>query len=180
MSAHKHDYDALEREFISNPDASIRGLCRAHGIKSYSSVAAYARSHGWYEKQRKLAARVEERAIEKVAERSSDVIAELLGEVQSEMLTVIRAALYKFAEDLKDPNYRIMPHDLIKLMNQGLLLMGEPTSRTEEKRLELTGTFEGLPPEFLRRLASATRPAIIERRAAPGAPSPGGPRARSN
>lgn len=160
MSTRTHDYDTLEREYLRG-SMSIRELCRKHEIKSFSAVALYAREHGWYEKRKKIGERTEEKTIARVSEALAEQETSEILTIRSEMLTVIRAAIYKFAEDLKDPNYRIVPMDLIKLMNQGLLLMGEPTSRTEEKRFELSGTVEGLPPDVLRRLAEATRPRLV-------------------
>lgn len=160
MSTRTHDYEALEREYLRSA-ISIRELCRRNDIKSFSAVALYAREHGWYEKREKIGQKAEEKTIARVSDALAEEETNEILTIRSEMLTVIRQALYKFAEDLKDPEYRIVPMDLIKLMNQGLLLMGEPTSRTEEKRLELSGTFEGLPPDVLRRLAEATRPRLV-------------------
>lgn len=157
MTTRKHDYTTLEREYIST-DISIRGLCRKHGIKGYSSVAAFARENGWDEKRE----RVQNRTSLKVVERMSDRIAEetvsMVEQVRSEWLTVIRAATYKFAEDLKDPNYRIRVPDLIQLIDKGLVLIGEPSSRTEERHLALSGSLGELSPDILRRLVEGTRP----------------------
>ena len=156
MSARKHDYKTLEREYVTT-DISIRALCKKHDIKGYSSVAQYARENDWENKR----ADIMGRKAEKVAKRVSDQLAEaevsLVEVVREEWLTVIRAATYKFAEDLKDPTYKVRVPDLIQLIDKGLVLLGEPSSRTEERHLALSGTLEQLPEAFVRRLADSTR-----------------------
>lgn len=158
MATTQYDYDRLEREYLANPTLTIRGLCRKHGIKAYSSVAQYARDHGWYEKRAQVTARTTEKTIEKVSERIAEAEADEIEQFRGDTLTVIRAAVYKFAEDLRDPNYRIPPSDLAKLIQLGLLITGQPTSRTEERRLDVVASLEGLPREALRALAEATKP----------------------
>lgn len=159
MTVRKHDYAVLEREYTTS-DISIRALCRKHGIKGYSSVAAYAREHDWDGKRERIHHRTESKVIERVSDRLAEAEASLVDEVRGEWLTVIRAATYKFAEDLKDPSYRIRVDDLIKLIDKGLVLVGEPSSRTEERHLELSGTLDGMGPEFFRQLAERTRPRV--------------------
>ena len=165
MGTATNDYDKLEREYIANPRMSIRGLCKKHGIKSYSSVAQYAREHGWYEKREKITARGTDRTIEKVSERLSEAEADDIEQFRTEALTIVRATLYKFAEDLKDPSYRVSGDVLVKLIQVGLLMTGQPTSRTEERRLDVVTTFDGLPTDVLRQLADATRPRAADARA---------------
>lgn len=167
------DYERLHREFLANPKTSIRAICRKHEVKAFSSVAKYARENGWYDERDRIVARTAERTIEKVAERLSEAEADEVEMFHGEVLTVARAALYKFAEDLKDPSYRLRADELVKLINVGLLITGQPTSRTEERRLDLHGTFEGLPVDVLRGLAEATRPRQLEPGAAGGAARPG-------
>lgn len=157
MATTTHDYDKLEREYLAS-DLTIRALCKKHGIKSYSTVAKYAREHGWYERRDQVISRKNDRTIEKVAERLSDAEADEIEQFRIESLTVVRASLYKFAEDLKNPDFRIRADDLVKLIQLGLLITGQPTSRTEERRLDVVATFDGLPVDVLRGLAEATRP----------------------
>lgn len=157
MTVRKHDYRNLEREYITT-DISIRALCRKHGIKGYSSVAQFARENGWEEKRARIQGRAQDKLTERVSDQIAEAEASLIETVRSEWITVIRAATYKFAEDLKDPSYRIRVDDLIRLIEKGLVLLGEPSDRTEERHLALTGTLEGLGPDFFRRLAESTRP----------------------
>ncbi len=152
-----HDYDQLEREYIAT-DVSIRGLCKKHGIKGYSAVAAYSRSHGWAEKREAVRTRAAQRTLEKVADRISDDEADEIAQFRNESLTVIRAALYKFADDLRDPQFRVRADELVKLVQLGLLITGSPTERIEERRLDLRATFSELPTDLLRSLVEATRP----------------------
>jgi len=163
MTVRKHDYLALEREYVSS-DVSIRGLCRKHDIKGYSSVAQFAREHDWDGKRERIRNRTDMKLVERVSDQLATEEADLIEVVRGEWLTVIRAATYKFAEDLKDPDYRISVDALIKLIDKGLVLVGEPSERTEERHLALTGSLEGLPPEFFRQLAERTRPSVDARR----------------
>jgi len=157
MTVRKHDYQTLEREYIGS-DISIRGLCKKHDIKGFSAVAQYSREHGWDEKRERIRGRATTKVVERVSDQIAEAEADLITTVRGEWLTVIRAATYKFAEDLKDPGYKIRVDDLIKLIEKGLVLLGEPSERTEERHLELTGSLDALGPEFFRRLAERTRP----------------------
>lgn len=165
MTVRKHDYSVLEREYITS-DISIRGLCKKHDIKGYSSVAQFAREHDWEEKRARIMGRKQDKMVERVSESLAEAELDLVDTVRNEWLTVIRAATYKFAEDLKDPNYRLRVTDLVMLIDKGLVLLGEPTSRTEERHLALTGSLEQLPEELVRRLAERTRPAHVVGRGA--------------
>jgi hypothetical protein len=158
MATKTHDYDQLKKEFLRDPDLSIRELCRRNNIKGYSSVALYARNHGWYEEKDRIRNRASDRMVEKVAERIAEADADEIEQFRTESLTIIRAALYKFAENLQDPQYRLRADDIAKLVQLGLLITGQPTSRTEERRLDVVATFDGLPRDLLRTLAEATRP----------------------
>ena len=180
MSVRKHDYVALEREYVNHPTLSIRALCKKHDIKGYSSVAAYAREHDWDPKRARIQERKEDKMVERVAERMADQELALVDVVREEWLTVIRAATYKFAEDLKDPNYKVRVPDLISLIDKGLVLLGEPSSRTEERHLAITGSLEGLPDSFIRQLADVTRPQLAAGRGEGIDPRMGAEKARQN
>lgn len=160
MGVAKNDYMLLEREYIST-DISIRELCKKHGIKSYSSVAQYAREHGWYEKRSNIRDKALEKTAEKLAERISDENVDITTEFRSESITVIRAAFRKYAEQLLDPQYRIRTDELAKLVQIGLLVVGQPTERIEERKLDLHANIDGLPEDILRRLVEATRPRTV-------------------
>ncbi len=156
MSARKHDYQTLEREYISS-DISIRALCKKHSIKGYSSVAQYAREHDWEGKRERIMGRKADKVVERVSDQLAEAEVSMVEIVREEWLTVIRAATYKFAEDLKDPNYKVRVPDLVQLIDKGLVLLGEPSSRTEERHLAISGTLERLPDTFVRRLVESTR-----------------------
>lgn len=178
MTARTHDYDQLKREFLSNPDLSIRELCRRHDIKGYSSVAKYARENDWYRMRDQIKDRREDKVIERVAENLAEAQAEAISELTTDWLTITRAALYKFGEQLRDPNFLVRTDDLTKLMDKGLVLTGQPSERTEARTLALSGTLDELPPEFLRRLAERTRPRQLDAGRSSGTPptDPEGPR----
>lgn len=147
------DYDLLEKEYVTGT-MSIRQLARDNDI-SWSTVAKTARDRGWKEKRDVFRSKKSDKMIERMAEDQ----AELAAEIRGEMLTVVRAALYKFAEDLKRPDYMITASELVKVIQQGMLLIGEPTSRTEEKTLAVQANFDGLDPAVLTELLGAARAA---------------------
>lgn len=153
-----HDYHLLEREYLNEPELSIRELCKRHNIKSWSAVSLYAKKNGWLERRQAIKERTEEKVIEAVSTRVADIETDLLMTYRDEAVSAVREAIARFREQLKDESYKIHPDALLKLMNAGLLLLGQPTSRTEERKLELSGTIEGLPPEVLRRLVEVARP----------------------
>lgn len=157
MSVTTHDYEKLKKEFISS-DISIRALCAKHGIKGFSTVAKYAKEHGWHEEKDRIKGRTRDKVIEKVSDQISEAEVDEILQFRGESLTVIRAALYKFAEDLRDPNFKVRADELVKLMQLGLLITGSPTERIEERRLDLHATFSDLPADVLRKLVDATRP----------------------
>lgn len=159
MATATHDYDKLEREYIAS-DISIRGLCRKHGIKGYSSVAQYAREHDWNARRAKVHGRKAEKVTERVAERLADSEADEILSFQDEILTVSRAALYKLAQQLNDPGYRLRVDELVKLLNVALLVRGQPTERIEERRLDVIANFDNIPADILRAIVDSTRPAL--------------------
>jgi hypothetical protein len=180
MSARTHDYDTLKKEFFADPTLSIRELCRRHGIKGYSSVAQYARENGWYDDKEKIKLRRDDKVIERVSESLANELVAKIDKISEDWLTVTQAALYKFGEQLANPDFRVGVDDLVKLMDKGLVLTGQPSSRTEERHLALTGNIDGLPPEFIRRLAEATRPRLAERAGVDGVAPPSGEKSRNN
>lgn len=158
-----HDYQKLEREFFNTrPRISIRELAKRNDIKSFSTLAAYARSHGWYDRRDRIDARTDEKVVERVSDQLAEAETDELMQFRSEALAIARATVYKYADQLKDPMFRVSTAEVTKIVNLGLLILGEPTSRTEERRLELTGTLGELSPEFLRRLVEASRPGPVE------------------
>lgn len=180
MSARTHDYDMLKREFLADPTLSIRELCRRHDIKSYSSVAQYARENGWYDQKEQIKLRRDDKVIERVSESLANELVARIDQISEDWLTVTQAALYKYGEQLANPDFRVSVDDLAKLMDKGLVLTGQPSSRTEERHLALSGSLDGLPPEFARRLVEATRPRLAERAGASTATPVGNEKSRSN
>jgi hypothetical protein len=162
VSAKTHDYDILKREFLADPDLSIRELCRRHDIKGYSAVAQFARENGWYDQKEQIKARRDDKVIERVSDTLANELASRIESLSEDWLTVTQAAVYKYAEQLRNPDFKVHVDDLVKLMDKGLVLTGNPSTRTEERHLALTGSLEGLPPEFVRRLAEATRPRLTD------------------
>jgi hypothetical protein len=180
MSARSHDYDMLRREFLADPNLSIRELCRRHDIRGYSSVAQYARENGWYELKDRIKQTRDDKVIARISDDQADQMVGKIEALTEDWLTVTQAALYRFAEQLRNPDFRVAVDDLTKLMDKGLVLTGQPSSRTEERHFALSGNLDGLPAEFTRRLAAATRSGESERNGDSRTPSPSDQESRAN
>lgn len=152
MARPKFDVKLAETRFVTGTE-SIRAIAQDLGM-SYSAVAEQARKHDWAAKRSAYQNGVSTAVVERVADRWIDQ----KGEIVDEMLVVLRKAIRKFYERLDDtenPIY-IGAKDLPPMMNQMLLLLGEPTSRTENRNLGLSFSAE-LDPAVLRRLEELTR-----------------------
>ena len=152
----KYDLTKLRDQFVRS-DLSLRALCRENGIEGFSYIAQIAKRDNWLADRAQYRQEAKDKTIERMAENQAEIAVQMRGE----MLTVVRAALYKFAEDLKRPDFLVSPSDIVKLIQQGMLLIGDPTSRTEEKSFALTAELGELPPEVLRELAGAARQARL-------------------
>jgi transposase-like protein len=161
MSRTLHDYDALELEYIQS-DISIRELARKHDIRSYTSVAVQARKRHWEEKRQSFKAKAEEATITTLVMARQKNVAEIHGE----LLIAVRHAVRRFIKDLaadKDSGQTVTPRDLMGLIDKFLLLTGQPTSRSENKNLDLhaatdlDGLLRGAPEHVLRELAELAR-----------------------
>lgn len=154
----KVDYDQLEKEFVTG-DLSIRSLAAKHGM-SFSAVAEQARKRDWAAKRQDYKGARAMRTYEKHAAQFADDDAQL----RHEMITLLRATLARWAQQLADPNKppTLTAKDVTEVVKQLVLLTGGATERREEKHLgiNLTGALggpDGLQPEFLRRLLEESR-----------------------
>jgi hypothetical protein len=166
----KVDYDQLEREFVTGT-LSIRGLAAKHGMGP-SAVAEQARKRDWYAKRSQYRGT---RAL-KTYERHAEQIADDDAQIRHEMVTLARATLARWAQQLSDTDKPpvLSAKDVVEVMKQLTLLIGGATERREEKHLGLNlnvGGPGGLDPEFLRRLLEESR-----RHVSPALESTPGPR----
>lgn len=151
----KVDYDQLEKEFVAG-DLSIRALAAKHSM-SFSAVADQARKREWSAKRVEFRSRKNE----KVMERHATELVDAEMEIRREMITLARATLARWAEQLtsdRPPN--LSAKDVAEMMKQLTLLLGGATERREEKHLGLNLTVGGpggLDPQFLRRLLEESR-----------------------
>lgn len=156
MSRATHDYNALEREYIST-DISIRALAEKHGIKAWSSVNAQKNKREWDRKREAFKAKASERQIDTLVDARIQTVAT----IHSELLLAVRAAVHRFVKDVQaeENAQHISARDLMGLIDKFLLLTGQATSRTESHIdvSDFGGILAGAPPELLRELADVAR-----------------------
>lgn len=157
MSRTTHDYDTLEREYVTT-DISVRALAEKHGIKAWSSVNAQKKKREWDRKREEFRRGVEGREVETLIEGRLKTVAT----IHSELLTAIRAAVHRYVADVQrqENPQTVSARDLIGLMQQFLLLTGQATHRSESKNLDVFdfgGLLAGAPPGLLRELAELAR-----------------------
>lgn len=151
----KVDYDQLEREFVTG-DLSIRSLAAKYGM-SFSAVAEQARKREWAAKRQDYKGARAIRSYERHAAQYADDDAQL----RHEMITLLRATLARWAQQLGDPDKppNLTAKDVTEVVKQLVLLTGGATERREEKHLGINLTVgpDGLQPDFLRRLLEESR-----------------------
>jgi len=152
----KVDYDQLEREFVTG-NVSIRSLAAKHNM-SFSAVADQSRKRKWVEKREDYRG---SRAI-KVYERNTEKFANDEAQLRQEMITLLRATMARWAQQLADPNKPPMLNakEFVEVIKQMTLMLGGVTERREEKHLGLNlnvGGPGGLEPDFLKRLLEESR-----------------------
>jgi hypothetical protein len=157
MSQTVHDYDILEREYVTT-EISIRALAQKHGIKSWSTINTQKNKREWERKRADYRAKINDRTVDHLVGERLSTIATIHGE----LLTAIRAAVHRYVADLqkKEDPQPVSARDLMGLIDKFLLLTGQATERSESKHLELHdfgGILRDAPPELLRELAEVSR-----------------------
>lgn len=150
--AHKVDYVALEREFISS-EVSLRELARREGI-SNSTIADQARKRNWADKRASFKVQASEKQIAKAAEN----FAERSTRLKDRALTVMEGVLVRFAEQLSNEEnpMPISEKGVDMAVKNILLLSGEATDRSESKVLGLNVNTT-VPPELFAELEQLAR-----------------------
>lgn len=156
MSRAKHDYDALEKEYVQS-DISVRALAVRHDIKSWSTLNLQKNKRHWDEKRAEYKDRLADRQVEQLVGKRLETIAT----IHEELLLAIRAAVHRYVADVQAAEHAqpVSARDLMGLIDKFLLLTGQATSRSESRNLDLHATtgFDAIlrdaPPELLRELA---------------------------
>jgi hypothetical protein len=175
MSATKHDYHLLEREFVEG-DESIRALCRRHDIKSWSSVSAFAKKNAWEEKRAEFKRMLVVKQNEAVSKKMAEGRAEKVAQALDDALMVSNKALFTFLDSLEDrwvedpvthkqhliPAQIIEASDFVKIFDRIMVLNGQPTKREAHMGLSLSGDIESAPVELLRDVISLARERGVE------------------
>lgn len=167
MSNRRHDYDLLEREYISG-EMGLRELARTHGI-SHSLVMNQSQKRKWAEKREAFRNRASESAVTFMADREGfrrmremdvrDNAIDAIDEAITKMRSDMKATERKLVNDewVEVPVYRLRPQDIAVLIDRMNVLFGRPSQITEERSLGLTLDTGRLGPEALREFIDATR-----------------------
>jgi len=173
MGPTKHDYLSLEREYVEG-SMSIRELCRTNDIKSWSAVSTYAKKHVWEDKRVEFRRRLRERETAIVTQRIAETRADIVEKAMTDAINVANRAIFAFLDSIEDrwvedpenpdrkvlvPGIPIAAGDFVKIMQQIMVLNGQPTKREAHLGLTLTGELspEQATLELLRDVASAAR-----------------------
>jgi len=167
MSNKKHDYDQLEREYVSG-NMSLRQLAQDHGM-AHSLIMTRSTKDKWAEKREKFRDRSSESAVTFMADRQAYRISREM-ELKDKAIDVIEQALDKLSEDMSAterrlvndefvevPVYRLRPADLVPLLDRLQVMFGKPSHISEERNLGVTVDTGPLEPEALRAFIEATR-----------------------
>lgn len=145
--AAKYDYAKLERDYIYGT-MSIRSLCKANGITTWSTVSEYAKRNDWNGKREDYQQKQRDNDIKSVVESRSA----LLGKALDDAIMVANRAVYAFLDSLEgrwitDPDsgtrvyvsgQEIPPADFVKIMEKIMVLNGQFTSREAHVGLDLS------------------------------------------
>lgn len=143
------DWESIEHDYVTT-ELSLRELGRRHGV-GWSSIGTRAKREKWTEKRQAYRDRLNRRSYE----RTIDKLAEDQSDIRHESVLVMRATLRRYAEQLRTGQVTVTTKDAVQAVQTLLLLMGEPTARSEAKVIEFsTG---GIDPEDLRRLVELAR-----------------------
>ena len=148
------DWESIEHDYVTT-ELSLRELGRRHGV-GWSSIATRAKREKWTEKRQAYRDRLNRRSYE----RTIDRLAEDQADIRHESVLVMRATLRRYAEQLRTGTVSVTTKDAVQAVQTLLLLMGEPTTRSEAKVIEFsTG---GIDTEDLRRLVELARARVVE------------------
>lgn len=195
MSARKFDYQTMFREYLADPDLSLRELAQRHGA-AFSTVAEKARRDGWDEQRQRAVMLTQERTLEKLAEQLAQRRADKISRITDDFLELLTEAIAKMRQDLQDRFVQEVDSDgqptgnrvfvrgqpvnaleLSRLVDKMLVLSGRPSEIKENRDLGIHGDLGDLDPELARELlrvaeAKGAGPGAVGHSALPGAPKP--------
>lgn len=164
-----HDYDALEREYITS-DISLRALARKAGINNHSMLMEQSKKRDWVKKREDYRAKSSQKAVALMANDEGRRIARE-AEVRDHAVDAIDEAIQRLRKDLADtvktvnpdgtvtdtgvPVLRVKPQDIALLIDRLQVLFGKPSTITEERNLGVS--LETSDPELLKGIIEATR-----------------------
>jgi hypothetical protein len=167
MSNRKHDYDQLEREYVSG-SMGLRQLARDHGI-SHSLIMTQSKRRRWPDKRAQFREQASQKAVTFMADREAYRVTREM-ELKDKAIDVIEQALDKLSADMEAtetrlvgdkiaevPVYRLRPADLVPLLDRLQVMFGKPSHISEERNLGVTVDTGPLEPEALRSFIEATR-----------------------
>lgn len=155
MANTKYDWAKWETEYIASDELSVRAIAKELGMPNVSVAHEYARRHQWADKRAMRQARTNEKRMallgDKMAMRQIK-----LEDLVDKMITTIGTALDKLERDLREDQVAVTPRDLALLADRVLVLRGQPSQITEERKfgLSLSGPVE---PKQLAAILELTR-----------------------
>lgn len=164
----KHDYDALEREYITG-DMGLRELARSHGIQHHSLITVQARKREWVRKRSEYQAGASEKAViymadeegarrareAKVRDNAIDAIDEAITKMRSDMQGTQK--VLENGEWVERPYYLIKPTEVAMLIDRLQVLFGRPSTISEERNLGINLNSGPIDANILRGIVEATR-----------------------
>lgn len=148
MSNRRHDYDLLEREYVSGT-MSLRALAKSHGI-SHSLIMAASKNREWADKRTTFRERASQSAVTFMADKEAMRRARE-GEVKDNAIEAIDEAITKMRADMKathrklvgdewveEPVMRLRPQEVVMLIDRLQVLFGKPSQITEERTLGIS------------------------------------------
>lgn len=164
----KWDPQALEKEFVTT-DITIRELARRHEV-SWSTVASWARKEDWKGKRVAYKSALSRRGYESMAVE----VASQEGLVRDESVTVMRATLRVYAQQLASGEIKVTTRDAVEAVRTLATLLQEPEGPKDGNVIEVGPPADA---DFLRRVVEAARrrlaaPGVLEGPAAAGAEKP--------
>ena len=190
MSNRKHDYDKLEREYVSG-DMSLRQLAKDHGM-SHSLVMTRSQKYKWADKRERFRQQASESAVTFMADRKAyrvtrefevrDNAIDMIDEAISKLRDDMAATEMKFVNDelVEVPVYRLRPQDIAVLLDRLQVLFGKPAQITEDRSLDINVDTGPVGPDVLRAFLEATEGVGPLNGASQASPLPRTDRAREN
>ena len=157
----QYDYPLMQLEYVTT-DISLRELAIKHGVKSPSSVSAYARRHDWDGRRSAYKATEDDRVMEAVASKRAKKIVEM----EEDFFTTVHGGILSLGLNMADRwetdpetgqrafvrGQQISPEGLTKLIEKFLVMTGQVTERSAHLGLNVNIPTEQLPRDVLREL----------------------------